>query len=624
MSTSSSNNAQSMTTVKTTRYNVQTSGASGGSSLGFRGPIASPKTVVINRTLPGVAAARDLLDASSTMRSVNISRSFSGGGGGRSGAAVAADVSSMLTGREKEKRDMQELNERLAGYIEKVRFLEAQNKKLSNELQQLKDRWGKETEKIKLTYETELQQLRKLLEDAEKHKAEAEVRISSLEDQLNELQVLLDEANRLHQVDRETIDKLNQQMADYDGEISLLRRRVAAFDEERARDQREIKRLRDDVSRLRTDLDTETLNHINAENAAQSLREELDFLKQVHESELKELAILAYRDTTNENREFWRNEMSQALHDIQREYEVKLDSMRSEIEAQYSVKVQEARTTNTRDNLELAHLREESKRIKGQMTDARNRIPELEARNAQLERELEELRREMEEAERECEMTKSQLRADLASSNATLEEYMRELQVLMDAKLSLELEIHAYRKLLEGEEVRINQRAQETITQRSSTVEKTSVSVEQQQLPSPAAAQQMNLVKGEMSAKTTYQRTAKGNVSIQECSPDGKFVLLENTGKKKEDIGGWKLSRNIDNNRQTVRYTVPMGTVLDDGQRKTVKIWARGHRPLGSGSGDLEAGEPSWGVGANIVTSLYNMEGEERATHNQKTVYSAN
>lgn len=177
-------------------------------------------------------------------------------------------------------------------------------------------------------------------------------------------------------------------------------------------------------------------------------------LHPTYTQELKELAILAYRDTTNENREFWRNEMAQALHEIQREYDGKLDVMRTEVEAQYSMKVQEARTTNTRDNLELAHLREENKRVKAQMADARNRIPELEARNAQLEREMEDLRREMEEAERECEMTKSQLRADLASSNATLEDYMRELQTLMDAKLSLELEIHAYRKLLEGEEIR--------------------------------------------------------------------------------------------------------------------------------------------------------------------------
>jgi len=40
------------------------------------------------------------------------------------------------------------------------------------------------------------------------------------------------------------------------------------------------------------------------------------------------------------------------------------------------------------------------------------------------------------------------------------------------------------------------------------------------------------VIKGEMSAKTTYQRSAKGPVAIQECSPDGKFVVLENTGRK--------------------------------------------------------------------------------------------
>ncbi|PAA48424.1 hypothetical protein BOX15_Mlig010052g1 [Macrostomum lignano] len=602
----------SKTTTKTTRYSMQTSG-------GTRGPISAPKTVVINRTLPGFGIGRG--DTVDSVKSVRVTRSMASASGIQQ---TNAEVNNMLNGREKEKKDMQELNERFANYIEKVRFLEAQNKKLSNELQQLKDRWGKETERVKQTYETELAQLRKLLDDSEKQKAEAEVRISSLEDQLNELQVLLDEANRQHQVDRETIDKLNQQLADYDGEISLLRRRVATFDEERSRDQKEIKRLRDEVNRLRGDLDAETLNHINAENEAQSLREQLEFMKQIHESELKELAALAYRDTTSENREFWKNEMAQALHEIQREYDNKMDVMRSEIESQYSMKVQEARTTNTRDNMELSHLREENKRIKGQMTDARNRIPELEARNAQLERELEELRREMEEAERECEMEKGRLRTDLANTQATLEEYLKELQTLMDMKLSLELEIAAYRKLLEGEETRINQhhRTQELMSQKSSTVESRSFAVEQQAMHQGQNKQQMSLIKGEMSAKTTYQRTAKGNVSIQECSADGKYILLENTGKKKEDISGWRLLRNIDNGRQVIKFTVPNGVVLGDGPHKNIRIWARGLKP--PGSDDLEAAESSWGVGANINTSLYNTEGEERATHTQKTVYSAN
>lgn len=55
--------------------------------------------------------------------------------------------------------------------------------------------------------------------------------------------------------------------------------------------------------------------------------------------ELKELAALAYRDTTAENREFWRNELAQAIRDIQQEYDAKCDQMRGDIEAYYNLKV---------------------------------------------------------------------------------------------------------------------------------------------------------------------------------------------------------------------------------------------------------------------------------------------
>ena len=40
------------------------------------------------------------------------------------------------------------------------------------------------------------------------------------------------------------------------------------------------------------------------------------------------------------------------------------------------------------------------------------------------------------------------------------------------------------------------------------------------------------VVKGEMSAKTTYQRSAKGPVSVNECAADGSYVSLENSGRK--------------------------------------------------------------------------------------------
>ena len=54
---------------------------------------------------------------------------------------------------------------------------------------------------------------------------------------------------------------------------------------------------------------------------------------------MKELAALAYRDTTDENRKFWKSEMSQALREIQDTYDEKLESMRGEVESFYNFKV---------------------------------------------------------------------------------------------------------------------------------------------------------------------------------------------------------------------------------------------------------------------------------------------
>jgi len=51
-------------------------------------------------------------------------------------------------------------------------------------------------------------------------------------------------------------------------------------------------------------------------------------------------------------------------------------------------------------------------------------------------------------------------------------------------------------------------------------------------LMSDSSMRTTQVIKGEMSAKTTYQRSAKGPVSISECSADGKYISLENTGRK--------------------------------------------------------------------------------------------
>ena len=71
-----------------------------------------------------------------------------------------------------------------------------------------------------------------------------------------------------------------------------------------------------------------------------------------------------------------------------------------------------------------------------------------------LEKEIELLRRDHEEKEREWEAENHELKSEVAKLRAEMEAILKELQDIMDTKLGLELEIAAYRKLLEGEENR--------------------------------------------------------------------------------------------------------------------------------------------------------------------------
>jgi len=506
------------------------------------------------------------------------------------------------------------LNERFASYIEKVRFLEAQNRKLAAELEALRNKWGKETASVKAMYQAELDEARRLLDDAEKEKARLEIRVTSLEEQVDEARLKLDDANNLNAQQREQLERQNSQITEYVTEIDVLRRRIESLEGDRERDKKEINRLQEALNRARMDLDNETLAHIDAENRRQTLEEELEFLKQVHEQELKELAALAYRDTTAENREYWKNEMGQALREIQAAYDEKMELMRGDLESYYNMKVQEFRTGATRQNMESVHHKETVKKLRDQLANVQSRIADLEARNAQLMSENGSLKAEIERIQNEWDDDRTKMQSDLSKLQAELEAVLKELQDLMDAKLGLELEIAAYRKLLEGEENRVGLR---TIVESLVTSSHGGSSSYEE---SDMAGGMGQVVKGEMSAKTTYQRSAKGPVSICECAADGKFICLENTGRREETLGGWSVQRVIDGQPRN-EFTMPRDFTMPPGRK--CKIWAKGQKPSSAGPNDIESNQTNFGIGANITTRLANQSGDDRATHIQRTIYSS-
>ncbi|MFH4975572.1 hypothetical protein AB6A40_002281 [Gnathostoma spinigerum] len=519
-------------------------------------------------------------------------------------------ASTIRDAREREKKEMSDLNDRLASYIEKVRFLEAQNRKLTADLDMLRGRWGKDTSSIKVMYEGELAEARKVIGDTAKQREELEDQIRKLQDELAEYRQKFDDAKKARLDDREVIDELLVKLSNIEAEIGLLKRRIALLEEEILNIKKENQRLASELQRARTDLDQETLNRIDQQNQVQTLLEELDFIRRVQDQEIHELQAMAARDTTSENREYFKNELSSAIRDIRNEYDQLTSANRSDMESWYKLKVQEIQTQSARHTMEKGYQKEEVKRLRVQLGELRGKLADLEGRNALLEKQVQELNYQLEDDQRSYEAALNDRDSQIRRMREECQALMVELQMLLDTKQTLDAEIAIYRKMLEGEGdgPGLKQLVEQVV--RTTGINEV------------ADTETMRVIKGETSSRISYTRSAKGNVSIHETSPEGKFIVIENTHRSKEEnIGEWRLKRKIDGKKEIV-YTLPRDFILRPG--KTLKIWAAAAGGINAPPDQLiYSGEDSFGSGSNVQTILYNKEGEERATHIQRSSQAA-
>ncbi|CAF1077227.1 unnamed protein product [Rotaria sordida] len=75
--------------------------------------------------------------------------------------------------RQREKHELEQLNDKLAQYVEKVKFLEIQNKKLQMELDVLRNRAGQDSSRIKQMYDIERNEANKLIDSTKYDNAAA-------------------------------------------------------------------------------------------------------------------------------------------------------------------------------------------------------------------------------------------------------------------------------------------------------------------------------------------------------------------------------------------------------------------------------------------------------------------
>jgi len=548
-----------------------------------------------------------------------------GGGGGISGAVreVASNPTAVIAQREKEKRDLQELNDRFASYIERVRFLEADNKRLQSIIDTLKVKFEQLEVTLKEMYENELAAARKTIDETTKAKAEVELRVARLEEELADYRTKYENEVREHLVTKERVPALEKGISERDAQIEFLTKTVDAQERELAKIKGDLARCQRDLRDAKTGADAEIVARIELESIVQTKDDEINFLKNMYEEKIRQLMDINF--DSEDWRTMFSNELALALRDIRAEYDAILESQKgADTDSWYKAKFNEMLATSQRSGNELVESKEEVKRARAKYQELQMEISRLRGENAQLLERVAMLEAELDALNKSHALALDDAQAEIEKLRAQLAAQILELKELMDSKLALDAEIATYRRLLMGEETRLREHAGGELQMSMGGGGGGGGGMFMQSSSSSAmasaggASQQVMVTKSEVASKKTYQRSSKGPVAITECCPDGEFILIENKKGKDQSLDGFGIRRKVDFGADLF-FKFPVGFAIPSGS--TVKIWADVNDAINNPPYQIVwQGTRSWGVGDNILTTLVSPDGEDKSTHKQTTV----
>ncbi|CAF1616248.1 unnamed protein product [Rotaria sp. Silwood1] len=504
---------------------------------------------------------------------------------GRSGLEV---VRNLAIQREDEKREMQELNSKFSNYLERVKFLENQNRKLQLQLDELKQKWGFESGQVKDKYDETLRSLRKQIDDVTRDKALAELRAKRAEYDASLIKHQSDFAHELITLDRNRFTMLKQQLEGSNSELELLRNRFEDKRQDIDRGKSEIRRLLDQLDTLKNEFDQESMARVMIQNELQTLEEQLAFMKAIHEEERNEISALG--TISIDVSQFYRNELTRAITDIKSDFEAISQAQRRDLEEYYRIKTEEIRQEAIEQKRKIDEARKfgsveimDLTSLRTLLTENRETYGALQKEHATLTNQLRQLEEDFEHIAFDHTRAQNERERELFELRTKAEQRQNEIDAILQNNVSLKFEINTYRRLLEVEEIRI-QTTPEISTK-----------------------------------KMTVQKSARGPVTVDQVDPQGNFIVIENAGStgKDQELRGWTIRRRVDNNNEIV-YKFPDQFVLKS--RSRVRILSRTASKSSTSDKDvlIADGIQNWGIGTSMVTRLIDANNEEKALLTQR------